>query len=265
MLQQGVLMPKASKTYFQGATPLILAHRGLALAGIQENTLAAFSAALDAGATHLESDVQATSDGFAVLFHDDTLRRIYGRSERISDLTLEQLRELASERNRVPTLKEALEAFPTARFNLDIKTADAVVPAVKALAEDSNPQRFLVSSFSRRRRLQALKALKARGIQVATSADAITLLILKALFSLRLRFAFAKVASSIDALQVPVRSGWLRFDSPAWINWVRDVDLELHYWTINERKPAERLVVLGATGIVTDRCDLLADLGNKKS
>ena len=258
-------MPKASRAYFQGATPLILAHRGLALGEIQENTLAAFRAALEAGATHLETDIQATSDGVAVLFHDDTLLRIYGRTERIADLSFEQLCALGAEKHRVPTLEQALQAFPNARFNLDIKTADAVVPAVKALAEDPNPTRFLVSSFSRRRRLRALKALDALGIQVATSADALTLILLKILFALRLEFAFAKVASAIDALQVPLKSGWLRFDSVAWISWVRKAGLELHYWTINDLNQAQRLVDLGATGIVTDRSDLIADLGNKKS
>ncbi|MEY4101904.1 MAG: hypothetical protein RIR88_38, partial [Actinomycetota bacterium] len=56
--------------YFPTERPHILAHRGLALAAV-ENSLDAFRAALNAGATHIETDAQATLDGIAVLFHDD--------------------------------------------------------------------------------------------------------------------------------------------------------------------------------------------------
>ena len=258
-------MQSRFRNYFKGATPLILAHRGLAAGNVKENTLEAFEAALASGATHLETDVQATADGFAVLFHDDTLQRIFNRHERVRELTLEQLANLATPECRVPTLKEALERFPRAKFNLDVKTAEAIEPTVRALAETSDHDRFLVSSFSRRRRLLALAQLSAKGIRVATSADATTLLLLKSLFWLRLRSAFRKLASTVDALQVPVRIGWLRFDSAAWIGWVREAGLELHFWTINDRDEARQLLELGATGIVTDRSDLLSGLGNKKS
>ena len=49
--------------------PIGFAHRG-ARAHAPENTLAAFSLALEMGATALESDVWLTADGVAVLDHD---------------------------------------------------------------------------------------------------------------------------------------------------------------------------------------------------
>jgi glycerophosphoryl diester phosphodiesterase len=52
----------------------IIAHRGFSAAA-PENTLAALRAAIDAGADALEFDLQVTSDGEPVLFHDDTLER----------------------------------------------------------------------------------------------------------------------------------------------------------------------------------------------
>lgn len=51
------------------------AHRGLHGAGIPENTLAAFDAAISAG-LGIELDVQATSDGDAIVFHDSELDRL---------------------------------------------------------------------------------------------------------------------------------------------------------------------------------------------
>jgi glycerophosphoryl diester phosphodiesterase len=220
--------------------------------------LAAFEAALTAGATHLESDVQATADGVAVLFHDLSLEREFGMKAKICELSLSELRSIATGDARIPTLAEALAAFPAARFNLDLKTADAIAPLVAALAEDSRPTRVLVSSFSRSRRLEALKQLRLKNLGVATSADGTTLLILRLLFALRLRSSFNRLAKSLDALQIPVSATGLRFDSNRWVAWARSAELQLNYWTINDATEMKRLVKLGATGIVTDRTDIAA-------
>jgi len=51
------------------------AHRGLHGPGIPENSMAAFRAAIDAGAG-IECDVRLTLDGKVVVFHDHDLRRL---------------------------------------------------------------------------------------------------------------------------------------------------------------------------------------------
>src|SRR5690349_22032690 len=57
--------------------PGLVAHRGWA-AKFPENTVPAVAAALEAGATWAEVDVQLSSDGRPVLFHDRTLERMCG-------------------------------------------------------------------------------------------------------------------------------------------------------------------------------------------
>lgn len=59
----------------------IIAHRG-ASAYVPENTLAAFQLAYAMNVTEIETDVQLTTDGVAVLCHDRTLAR-YGHGERV--------------------------------------------------------------------------------------------------------------------------------------------------------------------------------------
>ncbi|MEZ4867473.1 MAG: glycerophosphodiester phosphodiesterase family protein [Caldilineaceae bacterium] len=59
----------------------IIAHRG-ASAYLPENTLAAFQLALEMGVTEIETDVQLTTDGVAVLCHDRTLAR-YDQGDRV--------------------------------------------------------------------------------------------------------------------------------------------------------------------------------------
>ena len=53
------------------------AHRGLHGAGVIENSRAAFRAAIEAG-HGIELDVQASSDGEEIVFHDYELGRLTG-------------------------------------------------------------------------------------------------------------------------------------------------------------------------------------------
>lgn len=67
------------------------AHRGL-LAEAPENTIYAFRAAIEAGCDILESDIQFTSDGVPVMFHDTTIDRVVdGYTGAISSYTWAQV------------------------------------------------------------------------------------------------------------------------------------------------------------------------------
>lgn len=55
--------------------PRVVAHRGYALY-YPENTLSAIQAAIDAGVGFVEIDVQMSSDGIPVLFHDEDTQRL---------------------------------------------------------------------------------------------------------------------------------------------------------------------------------------------
>ncbi len=72
----------------------LVAHRGYA-ARYPENTLAALEAAIEAGAKFVEVDVQLSSDGFPVLFHDRTLDRMCGVPGAVHETTLSDLRALS--------------------------------------------------------------------------------------------------------------------------------------------------------------------------
>jgi glycerophosphoryl diester phosphodiesterase len=73
--------------------PWLIAHRG-AREQAPENTRTAFERALDYPIDGLELDVRMSADGTPVIFHDDSLRRVTGRRERIEDLTFAQLEGL---------------------------------------------------------------------------------------------------------------------------------------------------------------------------
>ncbi|WP_439563825.1 glycerophosphodiester phosphodiesterase family protein [Microcella sp.] len=237
--------------YFAPARPRVLAHRGLAI-DAPENTLLAFAHALALGVTHIETDVHASADGAAVIAHDADLSRVEGRALRVADLTVAELARLdLGDGQHMPTLAEALAAFPDARFNIDLKSADAVTPAVDAIRAARADDRVLLTSFSERRRRAALAQLPG----VATSASGP-------------RFAAALLASivrggpvvrsalrGLHAVQIPTRAIGLDTVSPARIRAFHAAGVEIHVWTINDEPEMRRLLQLGVDGIVTDRAD----------
>ena len=87
------------------------AHRGLhdLEAGVPENTLAAFDAAVEAGYA-IELDVRQLGDGTVVVFHDGDLRRACGVDKRLRELgrsDVAALRVFGSEQG-IPTLDDVL-------------------------------------------------------------------------------------------------------------------------------------------------------------
>lgn len=87
------------------------AHRGLHGDGIPENSLPAFSLAANKG-FGMELDLQLTKDGFVVVHHDNSLKRICGTGRLISDLTLKELQllHLGDSGETVPLFTDVLAA-----------------------------------------------------------------------------------------------------------------------------------------------------------
>ena len=88
---------------------LPFAHRGLHGAGVPENSLSAFRAAVAAG-VGIELDVQLSADGALMVFHDDTLLRMTGKAGKVSDYPCAELQRisLAESEETIPTLTEVL-------------------------------------------------------------------------------------------------------------------------------------------------------------
>ena len=246
---------KSGKPYLSPAAFRVLAHRGSTEGGAIENSLEAFRFALDAGLQYLETDVRTTKDGVAVLFHDADLKRIAASSKRVNEVTLAELQAtmVSAGNSRVATLVEALERFPDARFNIDIKDAASVRAVPAALNGVNAKSRVLISSFSKRRRLKTLKQLPG----VATSTDMPTFIAIWLSWRLGIKNHAVKLLLGIDALQIPVRAGFLRFDSSEFVTFCVNAGVEVHYWTVNEPSEATRLKALGASGIVTDKGKLM--------
>ena len=86
------------------------AHRGLHDENAPENSLAAFSNAIE-NDYGIELDVQLSSDGEIFVFHDETLKRMCGVDKKLSELTAEEIKSyrLLDSDEAIPTLDEVFQ------------------------------------------------------------------------------------------------------------------------------------------------------------
>ncbi|MBZ0238678.1 MAG: hypothetical protein K8M05_40585, partial [Deltaproteobacteria bacterium] len=90
--------------------------------------LAAFALSRAHGADGVELDVLLCASGEVVVFHDDDLRRLAGRPERVDAVPWSELSRvelLGGGGQRIPRLEEALEACGDLRVNVEIKSPRA--------------------------------------------------------------------------------------------------------------------------------------------
>ena len=236
----------------------ILAHQGLARAA-PPNTLLAFLHALAAGATHLETDVHATRDGVAVISHDPQVNpQVTGADHdaRIDRLLFAELTRIRlPQGQKIPALAEALDAFPDARFNIDVKAATAVAATVRAVRDAVATDRVLITSFSEARRRAAVAGLP--GVASSpSSAEFMRVLAATQLSPARTR----QRLRGFVAVQVPERVGPVTIVTPRFVRRMHAAGVEVHVWTVNDPAVMARLLDRGVDGIVTDRCDLLRQL-----
>lgn len=223
-----------------------------------ENTAAAFAAAHATGTEYIETDCQVTADGDVVLFHDDTLERLTGDRRAVASVRTRELESLLAEHGGLLTVAGALDAFPDTRFNLDVKTPAAVERLGPVLA--AHAHRVLVTSFSDRTRLEALRSTMRAGaaLRPATSGGRSVIARLRALSAARL--SPARTLRDIDAVQIPEAHGGIRLFTPSLLRAAQRHGIEVHVWTVNNPADMSRLVGAGVDGIVTDRADIALQL-----
>jgi glycerophosphoryl diester phosphodiesterase len=158
----------------------ILAHRGYA-ARFPENTREAIAAAVDAGARHVEFDIQLSADRVPFLLHDEDFVRTGNLAQRIFDLDATQVAAIdVSESARLanaytgvrpPRLSELvddLDAWPSVTAFVELKrqsiqhfghsaVLDAVLPMLQPVLE-----RCVIISFDLEVVLEARKRVGCR-------------------------------------------------------------------------------------------------------
>jgi glycerophosphoryl diester phosphodiesterase len=250
--------------YFAVATPTVIGHRGAA-GEAPENTLPSFARALAAGAAILESDVHLTRDAVPVLLHDDVVERTTDGSGRVAELALAELQALDAGHHfspdsgrthpfrsrgvRVPTLAQALAAFPTARFNLELKDggAELVRASLDVIEQAGCAERTLLTAGddALMRLLREAVARRGSGVALGASAREVGDFLHSAL-------ARKPPPAGPMALQVPPDFAGRPLVTREFVAHAHAHGLVVHVWTIDEPDEMRALLALGVDGIVTD-------------
>ena len=220
--------------------------------------MTAFERAVECGVDALEMDVHLTRDGHLVVAHDDTALRTTGVPSAWAELDLEEVHRLdagwgfvAKDGSRpfagkgivVPLFADVLAAFPKVAINVDLK-AGAVEPMLELVRRTQSVERVTLASFQ----MKTLVEARRRGYEGQTAlsqTEVASLLSLPAVL-------WRQLPLTGNAAQVPTKAGPLRFDRASFVAKCHSLGLRVDYWVIDDRIEAERLLELGADGIMTN-------------
>ena len=237
--------------------PHAFAHRGGA-AHAPENSWTAFEHAVKLGYAYLETDARATSDGRLMAFHDRTLDRVTDGSGAIGSRTYREvsaLRVAGSE--PIPLIEDLLGAWPGVRFNIDLKDEPGIALLGGVLRRTGAWDRVCVTSFSGSR-LRSARGLFGRPVCMATSPAVIAAIYGAGPPGRRRQpglLARRLAGWQVRCAQVPARVA-----SASFVHRAHALGLDVHVWTINERAEMNRLLGLGADGIMTDDIETLREI-----
>ncbi len=241
----------------------IYAHRGVC-ARLPENTLAAFSRAVDLGVAGIELDVHLSRDGIPVVIHDHTTDRTTNGTGRIHEFTAHELGLLdAGGGQFVPTLEQVLRlAAGRLRVNIELKDAAAAGPVVEVAAKVDGLDWFVSSAdwaalaeVLRKAsgakiyplcvgRPEKLQALLPPGTQVDQFAGR----------GLEAAIGFA-LRHGAEGISI-----WEGGFDAADLATIHNARLQAWVWTVNDGQRAQELRADGVDGICTDDPELIQGL-----
>jgi len=221
------------------AAPRVIAHRGyLPDAAVAENSVASIEAALAAGYTAIEIDVNFTRDLVPVLFHDQTLERLTARSGALGGLSWDELQAVPL-RDGQPVLRLA-DFWRQYAPRFELVCVDVKAGAGPAAA-----------------RAQALsEALPARPNMPRVIVIGVSYATLKATARLRPELSYAcetfgAVANWLAGFDA-VSASYDKF-SPGQARLARALGLTYVVWTLNKPDQVASVAAAGADAYMTDR------------
>ncbi len=225
------------------AHPLIIAHRG-ASAEQPENTLPAFRRALALGVNGIELDVHVTRDGVPVVFHDEGLRRLTGRTGRIPRLRWADVRRLRVRGAApIPSLVDVLRLVRgRAVVQIELKRGAPVGPVVRVVRKQRAEKSVILASFSQklvhdaRRLAPGIPRMLISGGKAGRDA---------LLRSLR-RCGAAGLSVDHHAIR-----------SAAWVRHFQSRGFTVWCWTVNDPRAMRRLAGWGVDALLGDNPALM--------
>ena len=231
----------------------VIAHRGFRDC-YPQNTMLAFSSAVKRGATSLETDMQVTSDGTVVLYHDDTLNTLTNGSGAVKNATLSTVQAavitetsgtIYSE-TRIPTLPVFLSYAGGVDVDVWIeikkyRTQADIALMVADVVASGMETKANISSFS----LSDVQAARGYSANIGVGF----------LGSSSVQSTYE---AAVDAVKALGGSGYIIWNyaalltTPAIITYAHLHGVEVAAWTVDDNTAAKALLRLGVKKIMTD-------------
>ena len=239
------------KSYLNYSGLEVLAHRGGSIESL-ENTIESFKYSISLGCNYIETDVQLSLDGKPYIFHDEDLNRLAGINKIFNDLHSSEIDEIKLFNNhKIPLLEEVLLKFPETYFQIDVKTDEVALPALKVIYDLGVQDRVCIASFSSER-LELVRN-KYPDICISMGPKEILKLLLAS-------FGLYRGTVPGDCLQIPIYQYGIKLVTKRFVNFVQSKDLKVIVWTINKPEEMKKLIELEVDGIITDKPKALFDI-----
>jgi glycerophosphoryl diester phosphodiesterase len=230
--------------------PMVVAHRG-ASARVAENTLAAFEAAVEAGADMVELDVRLSAEGIPVIRHDADVDGRFVHACSVAELkAMDVSGSSDGPRGEIPTLAEALGLLSgRIAVDLEIKNLpgepafdsprEAIAEAiVRTLDEVSFTGPVLASSFN------WLSIERVRELQPEVATGFLT----HAMIDPRAALVYARQAGHEYVLpQAPAL-----FEDPGFPAAAHAEGVGVGAWTVDDPEAIGRLFAMGVDAVATN-------------
>jgi glycerophosphoryl diester phosphodiesterase len=266
---------RPTHSFFQSDRPLVIAHQGGELLA-PSNTLTAFQQAVDLGVDVLEFDIHITKDGQLVTIHDPTVDRTTNGTGNVHDLTLDEIQKLdagyhfedldgeLSYRGKgayIPSLEEVFQTFPTMKMVIEIKDDNPAqrVPEISEklwslIQKYQKEDQVVVASFDQQIINQFKEVSKGKVALSAGEDEIRKFIIFKKLFLANL------YRPNADVFQIPTKESIFNLASPSIMKEANRRNVNIQYWTIDDKETMRSLVEDGADGIITNRPDLMLEV-----
>jgi glycerophosphoryl diester phosphodiesterase len=274
---QFVPVSKQSNTAFlkDDGQPLVIAHRGGA--GIApENTLLAFRLSQKLGVDAIELDVRMTKDEELVVIHDATVDRTTNGTGYVKEYTLEEIKKLDAGykiknekgvypfRNKgvtVPSLEEVFVHINRTPLVIELKdpTKKVEKKIIKLIKKYNMKNKVIVGSFNDKS-LRRFATTTNGNIPVGTGVETLRHFVILHKVGLDRLFNLER-----HAVQIPIKIGKIDLATERLVKTVKERNIAIHYWTINDEKTMKKLIELNVDGIITDYPNRLINLLEKRN
>ncbi len=228
----------------------IIAHRGFSALG-PENTVAAFSAAIQHQANSIEFDVQLSSDGVPVIIHDATVERTTSGYGLVREKTLEQLKALDAGAwfnpkfagEQIPTLLEALRAIKVGSLPkfiyVEVKqshqwAATDIDNLVQTIISEDWKDRCIVACFEEK----FLEQVRFSGITLGYLVNSLE--------------TYTQKIRAVAGNAIMLSEYHVLLDNPNLVKSSRSQGVDVVAWTVDSKEDLQRLVDIGVVRIVTN-------------